>query len=677
MSSQKACRDLEPLLSAYVDHEATAEEMAIVERHTRACVACAARLNQYTTAGAAARGDFRAGLFEAELAGRTSEAARVSSSAESMTPGVHLSARSVARRRLCSSWRWPSLPRPSWRELRPPFSRSPSRTGAQPAAPATRPQPAEPRRATRAGAGCLDRGPGRSGRRRLRAPRRVGRRTAPRRCARHRARRLRRPGRPDAARWPNDLAQSSVPTLAYVAPGQTNAADSALAQSSSVSAAATTPNLDAFLLAVDGHEARTPADPVTLATASAPIQMFEMEPQEALEHRLMDPTIAYLLFVLGLYAVFAEFAHPGSLLPGAPASCAWRWHQSPSRMLPTNWLGVAVLVAAVGLHGARAQGRDARRAGPGRRRLPDRRVRPAVLPAPGSALPLQAEVNSPSRRAVLIGAAVIGLHRWPCCWRGSRDDPRPAADPQPGAVDRRPRHEPQRAGPGRRRPCRRPALVGAAARGAPRTRISQCASSLDTAWCWKWSRRRSAPRLGKERCHDPVDRQSRRADRRPRGSGWHPEPVDPHRARVPAHRRVSPGQVHRRARAGPDLADSVRRSTGLRRPARAVRRDPAPELHHQGQRADPDRFPGLPPGHRRGEQRRRGDQFRQRLAGHRRDDPARGHRRHRRSTTCWPHASRSTRTCASSWTRSPNAGASKSTAVEIREVVPPRTSRTR
>jgi hypothetical protein len=30
--------------------------------------------------------------------------------------------------------------------------------------------------------------------------------------------------------------------------------------------------------------------------------MFEMEPLEAIAHRLLDPTIAYLLFVLGLYA---------------------------------------------------------------------------------------------------------------------------------------------------------------------------------------------------------------------------------------------------------------------------------------------------------------------------------------------------------------------------------------
>jgi membrane-bound serine protease (ClpP class) len=110
-----------------------------------------------------------------------------------------------------------------------------------------------------------------------------------------------------------------------------------------------TPNLDAFLRAVDGTEARTPAGPVTLATAGARIETFDMEPVEALAHRLMDPTTAYLLFVLGLYAAFVELAHPGALLPGATGLVCLTLASVAFAMLPTNWFGVGVLVAAVGL----------------------------------------------------------------------------------------------------------------------------------------------------------------------------------------------------------------------------------------------------------------------------------------------------------------------------------------
>ena len=146
-----------------------------------------------------------------------------------------------------------------------------------------------------------------------------------------------------------DLATSSVPTLAFIAPGRTDAADTRLAQSSGLAAALNTPNLDAFLRAVDGNEARTPAGPVTLATAGARIETFDMEPVEALAHRLMDPTTAYLLFVLGLYAAFVELAHPARLLPGATGLVCLTLASVAFVMLPTNWLGVGVLVAAVGL----------------------------------------------------------------------------------------------------------------------------------------------------------------------------------------------------------------------------------------------------------------------------------------------------------------------------------------
>ena len=68
-----------------------------------------------------------------------------------------------------------------------------------------------------------------------------------------------------------DLAGSSAPTLAFIAPGQANTADTLLAQSSGLVAATTTPNVEAFLRSVDGQTVQTAAGPVTLATASAPI----------------------------------------------------------------------------------------------------------------------------------------------------------------------------------------------------------------------------------------------------------------------------------------------------------------------------------------------------------------------------------------------------------------------
>jgi membrane-bound serine protease (ClpP class) len=146
-----------------------------------------------------------------------------------------------------------------------------------------------------------------------------------------------------------DLAGSSVPTLAFIRAGQANPVDTRLAQSAGLVATTTTPNMEAFLRSVDGQSVQTPAGPVTLATASAPITQVEMDPLEAIGHRLLDPTTAYLLFVLGLFAVLVELAHPGALVPGATGIACLTLASIAFAALPTNWLGVAVIVAAVGL----------------------------------------------------------------------------------------------------------------------------------------------------------------------------------------------------------------------------------------------------------------------------------------------------------------------------------------
>ena len=203
-----------------------------------------------------------------------------------------------------------------------------------------------------------------------------------------------------------DLAGSSAPTLAFIAPGRANTADTLLAQSSGLVAATTTPNVEAFLRSVDGQTVQTAAGPVTLATASAPITAFEMEPLEAIAHRLLDPTIAYLLFVVGLYAVLAELAHPGSLVPGATGVACLTLASIAFALLPTNWLGVALIVAAVGLmaielkaatHGVLVL------AGAVCLIVGSR----FLYAAPGSGLPIHTEVSIAP--GVLVAMAAVGL----------------------------------------------------------------------------------------------------------------------------------------------------------------------------------------------------------------------------------------------------------------------------
>jgi membrane-bound serine protease (ClpP class) len=404
MTSQKACRDLDAMLSAYVDHEATAEEMATVKRHTLACRACAARLEHYQLQAPRLEADVRALLSRTELAGRRVTRPGFRDLSESLTPGgspmgwlsraatfaLVLGIAFVAAVVLARTT--PAVQSPG------------ASTGAQPAAPTPGSTPNPPKPSARVLVVSVD-----------------GLVDPAVAAYLHRAVSAAEESQAGALvivldasggldgpmqQVTRDLTDSAVPTLAYIPRGQADSSNTLLAQSSDLTATATTPNLDAFLRAADGHEVQTPAGPLTLATAGAKTTMIEMEPLEAIAHRMLDPTIAYLLFVLGLYAVFVEIAHPGAFVPGAAGVVCLTIAAIAFATLPTNWLGVAVLIVAVGLmalelkaatHGALVL------AG-----VVCLIVGSVLLYAvPGSGLPAHTEVTIAP--GVLVGAAVIGL----------------------------------------------------------------------------------------------------------------------------------------------------------------------------------------------------------------------------------------------------------------------------
>jgi membrane-bound serine protease (ClpP class) len=121
---------------------------------------------------------------------------------------------------------------------------------------------------------------------------------------------------------------------------------------------------------------------------------------------MLDPTTAYLLFVLGLYALVVELAHPGSVLPGAAGLVCLALAALAFISLPVNFLGVGVLVGAVGLMAL-----ELKAATHGTLVLAGAvclGVGSVLLyAAPGSLQPAQANVTIAP--AVLIGAAAIGL----------------------------------------------------------------------------------------------------------------------------------------------------------------------------------------------------------------------------------------------------------------------------
>ncbi|MBV9581163.1 MAG: zf-HC2 domain-containing protein [Chloroflexi bacterium] len=350
MSSQQACRDLDALLSAYVDHEATADEMAIVEMHTQSCAACAARLNEYATLVPRLEANVRTVLFEADIAGARVEHAHFRDWTERLNPGA-LPVRLLSRAATLVVILALALLAAVILERSAPAVQSLAvATDAQPSPPAT-PSTLNPPTSSSPSApalvvsvnGLVDPTVAAYLRRAVSA--------ADESHASALVIVLDASGGLDGPRQQvaEALASSSTPTLAFIPPVQGSTADTLLAQSTGLVAAPTTPDVEAFLRSADGQTVQTAAGPVTLATASAPITEFEMDPLEAIGHRLLDPTTAYLLFVLGLFAVLVELAHPGALVPGATGVACLTLASIAFAALPTNGLGVVLIIAAVGL----------------------------------------------------------------------------------------------------------------------------------------------------------------------------------------------------------------------------------------------------------------------------------------------------------------------------------------
>jgi membrane-bound serine protease (ClpP class) len=163
-----------------------------------------------------------------------------------------------------------------------------------------------------------------------------------------------------------ELSQAPVPVITYIArAGAIDPAAQRVAAAGALRGAAPasepTPGAPPDLVStsiigivrsVDGRTVQVASGPVTLESAEASVDSVDMEPTEMAAHRFFDPTTAYLLFVLGLFAVFVEITHPGALVPGLVGLISLILAITAFFVLPVNPLGVALLLLAIVLMAA-------------------------------------------------------------------------------------------------------------------------------------------------------------------------------------------------------------------------------------------------------------------------------------------------------------------------------------
>ncbi len=116
------------------------------------------------------------------------------------------------------------------------------------------------------------------------------------------------------------------------------------------------PTEQSLLRAIDGRTfKRYDGTSVTLHVANARVNVFEMSLRQRLMSSLMDPNIAFLLLALGALALFAEFNHPGAVVPGVVGVISIVLALFALNFLPTRFASLALLLVAFALFALEAK----------------------------------------------------------------------------------------------------------------------------------------------------------------------------------------------------------------------------------------------------------------------------------------------------------------------------------
>lgn len=109
-------------------------------------------------------------------------------------------------------------------------------------------------------------------------------------------------------------------------------------------------DLPALLATLDGRSLQRPrGGEVTLQTAGTRVEDMSMNWLQQLLHALIDPNVAYLLFLLAVFGLIAEVTTPGAILPGTVGVISAVLALVAFASLPVNIAGVLLMLFAFAL----------------------------------------------------------------------------------------------------------------------------------------------------------------------------------------------------------------------------------------------------------------------------------------------------------------------------------------
>jgi membrane-bound serine protease (ClpP class) len=94
---------------------------------------------------------------------------------------------------------------------------------------------------------------------------------------------------------------------------------------------------------------------VTLSLAGEPVLDYRMTLKERILSYLMDPNVAFILLAIGALALYAEFNHPGAVIPGTVGVVFILLAAFALNLLPVRFAAVAMIIGAFALFAAEAK----------------------------------------------------------------------------------------------------------------------------------------------------------------------------------------------------------------------------------------------------------------------------------------------------------------------------------
>ncbi len=107
------------------------------------------------------------------------------------------------------------------------------------------------------------------------------------------------------------------------------------------------PDLDSLLATLDGKVAEVDTGKVTLHTKNAKIIRHKMNLRFKILDMISNPSIAYILLMLGLLGIYFEFSNPGAILPGVLGAIFLIVAFFTMQQLPINVAGILLILFAL------------------------------------------------------------------------------------------------------------------------------------------------------------------------------------------------------------------------------------------------------------------------------------------------------------------------------------------